>query len=123
MAWTHVSRRCRYCGEVGPRVPVPGGYAHKRCMPSNGASTRQRGVAAPIKAALALDQVPGKPRPLEEAEKDGRYVVGCDAAGSNRELIFVDAAWGEDVWRRAEDNELVSSALTHFVPFPNRAAG
>jgi len=31
--WGHVSRRCIYCGKVGPRTIVAGGYAHKRCLP------------------------------------------------------------------------------------------
>lgn len=32
--WGHVSRHCVYCGKVGPRTMVPGGWAHKRCLPS-----------------------------------------------------------------------------------------
>jgi len=31
--WGHVSRHCIYCGRVGPRVIVVGGYAHRRCIP------------------------------------------------------------------------------------------
>lgn len=31
--WGHVSRHCIYCGRVGPRVIVFGGYAHRRCIP------------------------------------------------------------------------------------------
>lgn len=30
--WGHVSRRCVYCGKVGPRTMVAGGWAHKRCL-------------------------------------------------------------------------------------------
>lgn len=32
-AWGHVSRQCIYCGGVGPRTIVAGGYAHKYCIP------------------------------------------------------------------------------------------
>lgn len=32
--WGHVSRHCVYCGQVGPRTVVLGGYAHKRCLPA-----------------------------------------------------------------------------------------
>jgi hypothetical protein len=32
-AWGHVSRHCVYCGKVGPRSIVAGGWAHKRCIP------------------------------------------------------------------------------------------
>lgn len=32
--WGHVSRHCVYCGKVGPRTMVAGGYAHKRCLPT-----------------------------------------------------------------------------------------
>ena len=28
-------RHCIYCGRVGPRVVVLGGWAHRRCIPSN----------------------------------------------------------------------------------------
>lgn len=31
--WGHVSRRCVYCGKVGPRVVVARGFAHRRCIP------------------------------------------------------------------------------------------
>lgn len=31
--WGHKSRHCLYCGKVGPRVLVGGGYAHRRCIP------------------------------------------------------------------------------------------
>lgn len=30
--WGHLSRRCVYCGKVGPRTMVAGGWAHKRCI-------------------------------------------------------------------------------------------
>jgi hypothetical protein len=33
-AWGHVTRHCIYCGGVGPRTQVVGGYAHKRCLPT-----------------------------------------------------------------------------------------
>lgn len=32
-SWGHVSRHCVYCGRVGPRTIVAGGYAHKYCLP------------------------------------------------------------------------------------------
>lgn len=32
--WGHKSRRCVYCGDVGPRVIAAGGYAHRRCIPT-----------------------------------------------------------------------------------------
>lgn len=38
--WGHVSRHCVYCGKVGPRTMVAGGYAHKRCLPT---TTKRRG--------------------------------------------------------------------------------
>lgn len=31
--WGHVSRHCVYCGKVGPRVVVLGGFAHRYCVP------------------------------------------------------------------------------------------
>lgn len=31
--WGRVSRHCKYCGKVGPRVQVLGGWAHRRCIP------------------------------------------------------------------------------------------
>jgi hypothetical protein len=34
--WGHVARHCVYCGEVGPRVQVAGGFAHRRCVPKVG---------------------------------------------------------------------------------------
>lgn len=37
--WGHISRRCVYCGKVGPRVVVAQGYAHRRCIPKNGRTT------------------------------------------------------------------------------------
>ena len=33
LPWGHKSRHCAYCGKVGPRVVVLGGYAHRRCIP------------------------------------------------------------------------------------------
>jgi hypothetical protein len=33
LPWGHESRRCVYCGRVGPRMVVLGGYAHKYCLP------------------------------------------------------------------------------------------
>jgi hypothetical protein len=34
MPWsTSPPRRCVYCGNVGPRTIVLGGYAHKYCIP------------------------------------------------------------------------------------------
>lgn len=46
MPWKSYSRHCRYCGNTGPRMHLPGvyvetgidvgtGYAHKRCLPDN----------------------------------------------------------------------------------------
>ena len=32
LPWGHKSRHCVFCGLVGPRVPVLGGYAHRRCI-------------------------------------------------------------------------------------------
>ena len=31
-SWGHVSRHCVHCGEVGPRVQVGNGWAHRRCI-------------------------------------------------------------------------------------------
>lgn len=31
------SRHCRYCGKVGPRTQIAGGWAHKRCLPKRSA--------------------------------------------------------------------------------------
>lgn len=31
--WGHKLRRCIHCGQIGPRVVVLGGYAHRRCIP------------------------------------------------------------------------------------------
>ncbi len=39
-AWGHVSRHCVYCDSVGPRVPVAGGFAHRRCINELEAMTR-----------------------------------------------------------------------------------
>ena len=33
LPWGHRSRQCVYCWKVGPRTVVPGGWAHKRCIP------------------------------------------------------------------------------------------
>jgi hypothetical protein len=33
LPWGHKSRHCIYCGKVGPRCIVAGGYAHKYCLP------------------------------------------------------------------------------------------
>lgn len=33
LPWGHKSRHCIYCGKVGPRTIVAGGWAHKRCIP------------------------------------------------------------------------------------------
>ena len=33
LPWGHKSRHCVYCGKVGPRCIVAGGYAHKYCIP------------------------------------------------------------------------------------------
>lgn len=33
LPWGHESRHCIYCGKVGPRTVVLGGYAHKYCLP------------------------------------------------------------------------------------------
>lgn len=33
--WGHESRHCIYCGRVGPRMLVAGGYAHKYCLPED----------------------------------------------------------------------------------------
>lgn len=35
LPWGHKSRRCVFCGRVGPRTLVVGGWAHKRCLPSS----------------------------------------------------------------------------------------
>ena len=35
--WGHVSRHCKYCHQVGPRVQVLGGWAHRRCIPKGSA--------------------------------------------------------------------------------------
>lgn len=42
LPWGHTSRHCLYCGHVGPRTSVVGGYAHKRCIP--GAELKARKV-------------------------------------------------------------------------------
>ena len=34
LPWGHKSRHCIYCGKVGPRCIVAGGYAHKYCIPN-----------------------------------------------------------------------------------------
>lgn len=34
LPWGHKSRHCVYCGKVGPRTLVLGGYAHKKCLPA-----------------------------------------------------------------------------------------
>lgn len=31
-AWGHVSRKCCHCFKSGPRIMVPGGWSHKRCL-------------------------------------------------------------------------------------------
>jgi hypothetical protein len=36
LPWGHKSRHCVYCGKVGPRTQVVGGWAHKRCIPKDG---------------------------------------------------------------------------------------
>lgn len=41
MPWKHKSRRCIYCGHVGPRTLTTGGYAHKRCIPTTPRATSQ----------------------------------------------------------------------------------
>lgn len=40
--WGHESRHCVYCGKVGPRMLVLGGYAHKYCLPKSELSARRR---------------------------------------------------------------------------------
>ncbi len=40
LAWGHQSRHCVYCGKVGPRVVVVGGYAHRRCIPQQAAKEK-----------------------------------------------------------------------------------
>lgn len=40
--WGDKSRRCIHCGQVGPRVVVLGGYAHRRCIPKP-STCRSRG--------------------------------------------------------------------------------
>jgi hypothetical protein len=40
--WGHVSRHCVYCGRVGPRCIVAGGYAHERCLPEEERKERRR---------------------------------------------------------------------------------
>lgn len=39
--WGHASRHCVYCGKVGPRVLVAGGWAHRRCVPKPASQTRR----------------------------------------------------------------------------------
>lgn len=42
--WGHKSSRCIHCGQVGPRVVVLGGYAHRRCIPKPIQATQRRPV-------------------------------------------------------------------------------
>lgn len=44
MAWKNYSRKCAYCGKAGPRTPIPGGWAHKRCLPTITVPKRTNGV-------------------------------------------------------------------------------
>jgi hypothetical protein len=42
LPWNHQSRYCVYCGRVGPRTYVLGGWAHKRCIPSRKLEKRKK---------------------------------------------------------------------------------
>lgn len=56
MAWKNYSRKCIYCGKVGPRTAVIGGYAHKRCLPENQPKPKPlpRGVTEPFPCSCAV---------------------------------------------------------------------
>lgn len=45
LPWGHQSRHCLYCGGVGPRMFVLGGYAHKRCIPKAELKARKEAPA------------------------------------------------------------------------------
>lgn len=54
--WGHVARKCVYCGKVGPRVIVLGGYAHRRCVPKPLKPTTRRDRSdqgAPVPSAAS----------------------------------------------------------------------
>lgn len=46
--WGHVSRHCKYCSQVGPRVQVFGGWAHRRCIPKGSADDNVSKACRPL---------------------------------------------------------------------------
>jgi hypothetical protein len=51
LPWGHKSRHCVYCGKVGPRIQLLGGYAHKYCMPTEVRKDHNRKVRASVPIA------------------------------------------------------------------------
>lgn len=41
-----MTRRCRRCGKVGPRIPDAGGYLHSRCLTRR--EKRDRRIVNPV---------------------------------------------------------------------------
>lgn len=66
LPWGHKSRHCVFCGKVGPRTIVAGGYAHKRCL--IGKEVRAVDRVTALKTAF----VAGAESAVALAKKEGR---------------------------------------------------
>lgn len=76
LPWGHKSRHCVYCGKVGPRCVVAGGWAHKYCLPKQRKWTPFVGqpVPKPARSSDELNQIVDKvlayrPKPKSKAAK------------------------------------------------------
>jgi hypothetical protein len=74
--WGHQSRKCCYCGKVGPRTIVAGGWAHKRCIPKE----------APSPLHVQIE------KKIAEIEADPRFKAAPAAVQINAPLALIQTS-------------------------------
>lgn len=84
LPWGHQSRKCLYCGKVGPRTVVAGGYAHKRCIPKDPTPTM-------------LEQAAKIEKRIAEIEGDARFKAAPAAVQINAPLALIQVGMESEI--------------------------
>lgn len=71
MTWPSFARTCRYCGEVGGRTQVLGGFAHKRCIPKEPKPGKPKADECCVGGPLWSNCTTCPKRPSKRRERSG----------------------------------------------------